>query len=130
VSRTAKAVICRELNRPVVVEQIEVDSPRRDEIMIRVAACGVCHSDYSATDGTISGYSIAPSTGVLTPLSGSPFAIPASALAVNSAGGFLYASDPAGTIQVFTIDSASGALTPISGSPFPGVAATVLAYVQ
>jgi len=52
-SRTARAVICRELNRPVRVESIEVDSPARDEVMIKVAACGVCHSDYSATNGTI-----------------------------------------------------------------------------
>jgi Zn-dependent alcohol dehydrogenase len=52
-ARTAKAVLCRELNQPVVVEQIEVESPRRDEVMIEVSACGVCHSDLSATNGTI-----------------------------------------------------------------------------
>ena len=51
--RTGKAVICRELNRPVVVEQVSVDSPRRGEVMVRIAACGVCHSDLSATNGTI-----------------------------------------------------------------------------
>jgi len=52
-SHAARAVICRELNRPVVVERIEVESPDRDQVMIRMAACGVCHSDYSATNGTI-----------------------------------------------------------------------------
>lgn len=52
-SQRAKAVICREINRPVVVEEIEVESPRRNEVMIRLAACGVCHSDYSVTTGTI-----------------------------------------------------------------------------
>ncbi|MDT3735938.1 MAG: Zn-dependent alcohol dehydrogenase [Denitratisoma sp.] len=49
----AKAAICREINQPVVVEEIEVESPRRGEVMIRLAACGVCHSDYSVTTGTI-----------------------------------------------------------------------------
>ena len=52
-SQRAKAVICREINQPVVVEEIEVESPRRGEVMIRLAACGVCHSDYSVTTGTI-----------------------------------------------------------------------------
>jgi len=52
-SRKAKAVLCRELNKPVVVEEIELDGPRRDEVMVRLGACGVCHSDLSATNGTI-----------------------------------------------------------------------------
>lgn len=52
-SQRAKAVVCREINQPVVVEEIEVESPRRGEVMIRLAACGVCHSDLSATNGTI-----------------------------------------------------------------------------
>jgi S-(hydroxymethyl)glutathione dehydrogenase/alcohol dehydrogenase len=52
-SRKARAVVCRELNRPVVVEEISVDPPRAGEVTIRVAACGVCHSDLSATNGTI-----------------------------------------------------------------------------
>ena len=52
-ARKAKAVLCRELDRPVVVEEIEVEDPRRNEVTIEVAACGVCHSDLSATNGTI-----------------------------------------------------------------------------
>jgi S-(hydroxymethyl)glutathione dehydrogenase/alcohol dehydrogenase len=52
-TRKAKAVLCRELNQPVVIEEIEVESPQRDEITIEVSACGVCHSDLSATNGTI-----------------------------------------------------------------------------
>ena len=52
-TRTSKAVICRELNKPVVVETISVDSPKRGEVMVKLAACGVCHSDLSATNGTI-----------------------------------------------------------------------------
>ncbi len=52
-SRKAKAVITREINKPVVVEEITVESPRAGEVMIQLAACGVCHSDLSATNGTI-----------------------------------------------------------------------------
>src|SRR5258706_14426929 len=52
-SRKAKAVVCRELNKPVVVEEILVDGPRRGEVTVRLGACGVCHSDLSATNGTI-----------------------------------------------------------------------------
>jgi S-(hydroxymethyl)glutathione dehydrogenase/alcohol dehydrogenase len=51
--RTGKAVICRELNKPVVVEEVSVDAPKRGEVMVKIAACGVCHSDLSATNGTI-----------------------------------------------------------------------------
>lgn len=51
-AQRGKAVICRELNS-VVVEEIEVEAPRRGEVMIKLAACGVCHSDLSATNGTI-----------------------------------------------------------------------------
>jgi Zn-dependent alcohol dehydrogenase len=49
----AKAVLAREVGRPVTVEEIEVQPPRHGEVTIRVAACGICHSDLSATNGTI-----------------------------------------------------------------------------
>jgi len=52
-ARSGKAAVCRELNKPVVVETISVDSPKRGEVMVKLAACGVCHSDLSATNGTI-----------------------------------------------------------------------------
>ena len=52
-SRKARAVICRELNKPVLVEEITVEPPRRGEVTVKLAACGVCHSDLSATNGTL-----------------------------------------------------------------------------
>jgi S-(hydroxymethyl)glutathione dehydrogenase/alcohol dehydrogenase len=52
-SRQARAAICRELNRPVVVEEITVDPPKAGEVTVKLAACGVCHSDLSATNGTL-----------------------------------------------------------------------------
>ena len=51
--RKSKAVLCRELNQPIVVEEIFVDPPKRGEVTVKIAACGVCHSDLSAVNGTI-----------------------------------------------------------------------------
>jgi S-(hydroxymethyl)glutathione dehydrogenase/alcohol dehydrogenase len=53
VSQLSRAVVARQLGHPVSVERIEIQSPRHGEVMIRLAACGVCHSDLSVTDGTI-----------------------------------------------------------------------------
>ncbi len=52
-TQQARAVVCREVGKPVVVETVTVDPPKRGEVMIRLAACGVCHSDLSATNGTL-----------------------------------------------------------------------------
>jgi S-(hydroxymethyl)glutathione dehydrogenase/alcohol dehydrogenase len=52
-TRKSHAAICRELNKPIVVEQIAVDSPGRGEVLVKLGACGVCHSDLSAINGTI-----------------------------------------------------------------------------
>ncbi|MFZ0771358.1 MAG: hypothetical protein WCA49_17060 [Candidatus Sulfotelmatobacter sp.] len=82
-----------------------------------------------SSDGTISGYSINSSNGMLTPLSGSPFAIVGFSLATDYLGQHLYVSGLTG-IQAFSIDFTSGALTPVSGSPFPAFGATLLTVVQ
>src|SRR5450755_286359 len=52
-AQLAKAVLARELGKPVVVESIEVADPQHGEVTVRMAACGVCHSDLAATNGTI-----------------------------------------------------------------------------
>ena len=46
-------MLCREHNKPVVVEQISIDAPKRGEVTVKLGACGVCHSDLSAINGTI-----------------------------------------------------------------------------
>jgi S-(hydroxymethyl)glutathione dehydrogenase/alcohol dehydrogenase len=51
--RKAKAVLCREHNKPVVVEEISIDAPKRGEVTVKLGACGVCHSDLSAINSTI-----------------------------------------------------------------------------
>jgi NDMA-dependent alcohol dehydrogenase len=52
-ARKAKAVLCREHDKPVVVEEISIDAPKRGEVTVKLGACGVCHSDLSAITGTI-----------------------------------------------------------------------------
>jgi aryl-alcohol dehydrogenase len=32
-------------------EEVEIDSPRPDEVLVRVVACGICHTDLAARDG-------------------------------------------------------------------------------
>lgn len=49
----AKAVITRAFNQPVLVETITVQGPKAGEVTIKLGACGVCHSDLSAVNGTI-----------------------------------------------------------------------------
>ena len=58
-ARQSKAVLCREWNKPVVVETITVESPKRGEVMVKIGACGVCQSDHSATNGTQAGRFVA-----------------------------------------------------------------------
>src|SRR5712671_6493038 len=52
-NRRARAVTARTVGNAVAVEEIDVEPPRHGEVTIRLAACGVCHSDLSATNGTI-----------------------------------------------------------------------------
>jgi NDMA-dependent alcohol dehydrogenase len=49
----SKAVLCRNIGGSPAVEWIEVEAPREREVLIKLAACGVCHSDLSVADGTI-----------------------------------------------------------------------------
>ncbi len=83
------------------------------------------------TVGYVFGFSVG-SGGVLTAVSGSPFAagIQPSALASDKGGTYLYATDYAGNnVLAFTI--ASGALTPLAGSPFKaGTAPSAIAVDQ
>lgn len=50
--RTQAAVVY-EHNKPVVVEELTLEPPRAGEVLLRMAASGVCHSDVSLVNGTI-----------------------------------------------------------------------------
>jgi S-(hydroxymethyl)glutathione dehydrogenase / alcohol dehydrogenase len=47
----AKAAIYQGPKRPLSVEEIEVDAPMAYEVLVRNAACGVCHSDLHFASG-------------------------------------------------------------------------------
>ena len=46
-----KAAVLREVNQPVVVEDVQVDAPAPREVLVRTAASGVCHSDLHFVEG-------------------------------------------------------------------------------
>ena len=52
-SRRVRAVVLRQPGQPVEVETVSIDPPGRDEVMVRVAAVGVCHSDVHLADGLL-----------------------------------------------------------------------------
>lgn len=45
-----KAAVLRESNKPLVIEDLEVRQPQNGEILIKVVACGVCHTDLHYID--------------------------------------------------------------------------------
>jgi len=67
----------------------------------------------------VAAFSIAPSTGALTPVPGSPFATGNSPLSMTTANNLLYIGNAKDeTISGYTINSTTGVLTPVPGSPF------------
>ena len=50
-----RAAVLREPGRPVATETVLLAPPRRGEVLVRVAAAGVCHSDLHLADGALGG---------------------------------------------------------------------------
>ncbi|MEZ4651665.1 MAG: zinc-dependent alcohol dehydrogenase [Candidatus Eisenbacteria bacterium] len=50
-SPTMKAAVLHALGTPLAIEQVPVPTPGEGDVLIRVVACGVCHSDLHAVDG-------------------------------------------------------------------------------
>jgi 6-phosphogluconolactonase len=71
---------------------------------------------------TISGFSLDPKSGALSPLAGSPFAAGTGPefMAADPTGKFLFvANSGSSDVSVFQITSQTGTLTAVPGSPFP-----------
>ena len=46
-----------EFGQPLVVQEVELDEPKAGEALVRLAACGVCHTDlYTASGADPTGY--------------------------------------------------------------------------
>jgi S-(hydroxymethyl)glutathione dehydrogenase/alcohol dehydrogenase len=53
-----KAAVLEEFGAPLVVQEIDLAEPRAGEVLVRLEACGVCHTDlYTASGADPSGYS-------------------------------------------------------------------------
>ena len=52
-----RAAVLEEFGQPLVVEDVELGAPRAGEVLVRLHACGVCHTDlYTASGADPSGY--------------------------------------------------------------------------
>src|SRR5215216_3911743 len=52
-----RAAVLEEFANPLVVQDVELQGPGPGEVLVRLAACGVCHTDlYTASGADPSGY--------------------------------------------------------------------------
>src|SRR5436305_13782523 len=47
----AKAAILNEYQTPLSIEEVDIDPPKADEVLVKIAAAGICHSDYHVMKG-------------------------------------------------------------------------------
>src|SRR4051812_8399376 len=53
-----RAAVLEEFGQPLVVQEIDLAEPKAGEVLVRLVACGVCHTDmYTAWGVDPSGYS-------------------------------------------------------------------------
>ena len=45
IPKTHKAAMFKEKGGPLVLEEIETKQPGEGEVLVKVSACGVCHSE-------------------------------------------------------------------------------------
>ncbi len=50
-----KSAVMYEQNKPLVVEELDLEGPKAGEVLIKYTASGICHSDYSVVHGVIGG---------------------------------------------------------------------------
>ncbi|MGK2915462.1 MAG: zinc-binding dehydrogenase [Porticoccaceae bacterium] len=48
-----KAAVLYEIGAPLVIEELELEGPKANEILVKYVASGICHSDYSFRYGVI-----------------------------------------------------------------------------
>lgn len=50
-SQTMKAAVVRALGQPLQIEEVGVPTPGAGQILVKIEACGVCHTDLHAASG-------------------------------------------------------------------------------
>lgn len=43
--KTFKQAVCKEQGASLTLEEVELRLPEKGEVLVKVEACGVCHSD-------------------------------------------------------------------------------------
>jgi S-(hydroxymethyl)glutathione dehydrogenase/alcohol dehydrogenase len=52
-----RAAVLEEFGKPLVVQEVDLEEPRAGEVLVRLVACGVCHTDlYAASGADPTGY--------------------------------------------------------------------------
>src|SRR5207237_10522109 len=51
--RVMKAAILYETKKPLAVEDVQLEGPKNGEVLVKIAAAGVCHSDYHFMNGDL-----------------------------------------------------------------------------
>jgi D-arabinose 1-dehydrogenase-like Zn-dependent alcohol dehydrogenase len=51
IPKTMKAAVAESAGKSLVIKDVPVPEPEKGEILIKVHACGVCHSDTAAIEG-------------------------------------------------------------------------------
>ena len=46
-----RAAVLEEFGKPLVVQQVDLAEPKAGEVLVRLAACGVCHTDLYTASG-------------------------------------------------------------------------------
>src|SRR5687767_2732276 len=53
-----RAAVLEQFANPLVMQDVELEGPKAGEVLVRLAACGVCHTDlYTSSGADPSGYS-------------------------------------------------------------------------
>lgn len=50
-NRQIQAALCRELGQPFSLESVELEAPRAGEVLLKIVATGICHTDVAVRNG-------------------------------------------------------------------------------
>ncbi len=50
-----KAAVCYEFGKPLVLEEVDIDPPQKEEVKVRLAVTAICHSDIHSIRGELPG---------------------------------------------------------------------------
>ncbi len=51
-SKKIRAAVLREIGKPWTIEEVQLDAPRDDEVLVRMVGVGICHTDSACRSGT------------------------------------------------------------------------------